>query len=250
MLRRKILGSLPHEQFRHRGEEIFRVETLSDAVFAFSVSLLVASLEVPQTFDELKQIVYGAIPFFATVALLFLFWYQQNIFFRRYGLNDFTTILLNLFYLAIILFYLYPLKFLFSLLIASWTGMDLFPKASEKGLTILTNEDFPQLIILFSAGYFAIWLLFFLMHKRAALFSKKLALNRYELIFTIKEKRGALWNALVGLVAILLAFTGIAWLAGICYLFIPLVLIVNNRLFERDLKNDKMFNNKTSLKLH
>ena len=114
MFRQKMFGSLSHELFRHRSNEIFRIEALSDAVFAFSVSLLVVSLEVPQTFTELKIIVQGAIPFFATVALLFLFWYMQYIFFRRYGLNDLTTILLNLAYLAIILFYVYPLKFLFS----------------------------------------------------------------------------------------------------------------------------------------
>jgi uncharacterized membrane protein len=35
---------------------MLRIEALSDAVFAFSVSLLVASLEVPQTFGELKII--------------------------------------------------------------------------------------------------------------------------------------------------------------------------------------------------
>ena len=77
MLRKKMFDSLVNEQFRHRSVEILRIEALSDAVFAFSVSLLVASLEVPQTFEELKIIVRGALPFFATVAIIFLFWYQQ-----------------------------------------------------------------------------------------------------------------------------------------------------------------------------
>ncbi len=74
-------ASINREKFRHRGKEMLRIEGLSDAVFAFSVSFLVASLEVPQTFEELKIIVKGAVPFFATVALLFLFWYRQYIFF-------------------------------------------------------------------------------------------------------------------------------------------------------------------------
>jgi uncharacterized membrane protein len=236
MLRKKIFGPLHHEEFRHRSQEILRIEALSDAVFAFSVSLLVVSLEVPQTFLELKTILKGALPFFATVALIFLFWYQQYIFFRRYGLNDFTTILLNLIYLAIILFYVYPLKFLFSVLLSSWTGIDLFPKATEKGLTVLASADFPQLITLFSAGYFIIWIVIYFMHKRALYFSKKLELNRFELQFTLKEKRGALWNALVGLSAILLAWTGAEWLAGICYLFIPVLLFINQRLFKHQSK--------------
>jgi hypothetical protein len=227
---------LYHKKFRWRGKEILRIEALSDAVFAFSVSFLVASLEVPQTFNELKIIMKGAIPFFATIALLFLLWYQQYIFFRRYSLNDLATILLNLMYLAIILFYVYPLKFLFSVLISSWTGINLFPKAAEKGLIVLTNKDFPQLVILFSLGYFFIWILIYLMHRRALSFSKKLALNHYEIYLTIKEERGAFWNALVGITAILLAWAGVEWLAGICYLFIPLLLLFNDRIFKRQVK--------------
>ena len=74
MLRKKIFNAVKEEVFNHRGKEIFRIEALSDAVFAFSVSLLVASLEVPQTFEELMIITKGAIPFFLTVSLVFLFW--------------------------------------------------------------------------------------------------------------------------------------------------------------------------------
>lgn len=236
MIRKQIFGALPREKFRHRGKEILRIEALSDAVFAFSVSLLVASLEVPQTFTELTVIVKGAIPFFATVALLFLFWYQQYMFFRRYGLSDFVTVLLNLAYLAIILFYVYPLKFLFSLLIASWTGIDLFPKATEKGITVLAYNDFPQLITLFSAGYVLIWFLFYCMHSRALSFSKKLALTPFEWLFTLKEKRGALWNAFVGIAAIIFAWAGVEWAAGICYLCIPPLLIINQGIFNSQLK--------------
>ena len=42
--------------FRWRGHEISRVEGLSDAVFGFAVTLLVVSLEVPKTFNELAEI--------------------------------------------------------------------------------------------------------------------------------------------------------------------------------------------------
>jgi uncharacterized membrane protein len=234
MLRAKVFGTIHHEKFRHRAKEILRIEALSDAVFAFSVSLLVASLEVPQTFNELVVIVNGALPFFATVAILFLLWYQQYIFFRHYGLNDFTTIVLNLLYVAIILFYLYPLKFLFSFLLAWWTGMDLFPKAFGK--TIITAQQFPKLIILFSLGYFAIWSLLYLMHRRALHFSDELKLNRYEILYTRKETRGALLNAMIGIVATVLPLMDLAWLSGICYFLIAPVLFFNELLFNHQLK--------------
>lgn len=219
--------------FRNRSHEILRIEALSDAVFGFSVSLLVASLEVPQTFGELQTIIKGALPFFATVSMLFLFWYQQYIFFRHYGTEDKVIIVLNLFYLAIILFYVYPLKFLFSVLLATLTGINFFPKATEKGLLVLAQEDFSNLIILFSVGYAAIWLLLYFMHKRVLHFSNKLELSRYELLCTRKEKRGALMNAGIGLLALLFAFTGLEALSGITYLLIPVILVVNARLFKR-----------------
>ena len=38
--------------FRWRGGETTRVEGVSDAVFAFVITLLVVSLEVPRTFHE------------------------------------------------------------------------------------------------------------------------------------------------------------------------------------------------------
>ena len=236
MLRKKVFRQTGDELFRHRSNEIFRIEALSDAVFAFSVSLLVVSLEVPQTFSELKTIIRGALPFFATVALLFLFWYLQYIFFRRYGLNDLVTILLNLAYMAIILFYVYPLKFLFSVLISSWTGLNLFPKANQMGLIVLSRDDFPQLIILFSSGYSFIWMILYFLHQRALRYTMNPELNFYEILFTIKERRGALWNAIIGFTAIIMALAGAEFLAGVCYLFIPFVLIINERIFKSGLK--------------
>lgn len=234
MLREKIFGTYHNEKFRHRGDEIVRVEALSDAVFAFSVSLLVASLEVPQTFNELRVIINGALPFFATVAILFLLWYQQYIFFRHYGMNDFPTIILNLIYLAVILFYLYPLKFLFSLLLSSWTGINLFPRAIGK--VVITPGQFPKLVILYSLGYFIIWVLLYVMHSRALRFSNKLELNNYELFYTKKEQRGAMMNAMIGVLAALIAWIGIDWLSGVCYLLIPLILILNDWAFKHQLR--------------
>jgi uncharacterized membrane protein len=233
MTRTNEVHNRKEDKFRHRGKELFRIEALSDAVFAFSVSLLVASLEVPQTFAELKIITRGAIPFFLTVSLVFLFWYQQYTFFRRYGLNDLKTILLNLAYLAVVIFYVYPLKFLFSLLISAWSDIELFAAANEKGLVVLATKDFPQLIILFSVGYFLIWFIIYLLHQHVLRSSKQFAFTPFEKLLTEKEVRGALWNALVGLLAAVFAVLNWETLAGICYLFIPVILILNQYIFKR-----------------
>jgi uncharacterized membrane protein len=77
-------------KFRWRGHEISRVEGLSDAVFAFAITLLVVSLEVPKTFNELAPTMRGFGAFAICFVLLFLVWFNQYKFFRRYGLQDTT----------------------------------------------------------------------------------------------------------------------------------------------------------------
>ena len=67
--------------FRWRGDEISRIEGLSDAVFAFAVTLLVVSLEVPKTFNELAEIMRGFGAFAIGFTLLFLVWFNHYKFF-------------------------------------------------------------------------------------------------------------------------------------------------------------------------
>jgi hypothetical protein len=99
-------------------------------------------------------------------------------------------------------------------------------------LAVLSQEDFPQLIILFSIGYFLIWLIIALMHYHVLKLSAQFNFNRFELEFTRKEARGALMNAGIGLLALVLAWVRLEWLAGICYMLIPLVLLLNQGLFK------------------
>ena len=56
--------------FRWRSHEISRIEGLSDAVFAFAVTLLIVSLEVPRTFAELRETISGFLPFAISFAML------------------------------------------------------------------------------------------------------------------------------------------------------------------------------------
>src|SRR6266704_4401231 len=97
MLREKLIDHRfgENKKFRWRSHEISRIEGLSDAVFAFAVTLLVVSLEVPRTFGDLMYAMRGFGAFAISFTLLFIVWFNQYKFFRRYGLQDNITVLLN-----------------------------------------------------------------------------------------------------------------------------------------------------------
>jgi uncharacterized membrane protein len=72
--------------FQIRVHEVKRIETFSDAVFAFSITLLIVSLEVPKKFEELMVTMRGFFAFGISFLLLLFICHEQNIFFRRYGM--------------------------------------------------------------------------------------------------------------------------------------------------------------------
>src|SRR6266436_10360999 len=124
MLREKLIdrGLGDNKKFRWRSHEVSRTEGLSDAVFGFAITLLVVSLEVPRTFGELMYAMRGFGAFAISFTLLFIVWFNQYKFFRRYGLQDNLTVCLNAVLLFVVLFYVYPLKFLFTFLVSLFTG--------------------------------------------------------------------------------------------------------------------------------
>jgi hypothetical protein len=105
LAQRRIGGE---EGFSWRGEDVLRVEGLADAVFGFALTLLVVSLEVPNTFDELIATMRGFFAFAISGWLLYSVWFDHYIFFRRYGLQDNLTLHLSSVLLFVVLFYVYP----------------------------------------------------------------------------------------------------------------------------------------------
>ena len=85
LAQRRIGGE---EGFSWRGQDVLRIEGFADAVFGFALTLLVVSLEVPNTFDELLATMRGFFAFAISGWLLYSVWFDHYIFFRRYGLQD------------------------------------------------------------------------------------------------------------------------------------------------------------------
>jgi hypothetical protein len=68
-------------QFRLRGNEMNRIEAVSDVVFGFALTLLVVSLEVPHTYADLVNAMRGFPAFALTFALLMALWARHYYFF-------------------------------------------------------------------------------------------------------------------------------------------------------------------------
>ena len=189
-----------------RSHEPSRLETFSDAVFAFAVTLIIVALEVPESFHELKKMMHGFFSFAICFLMLFQIWNIQNVFFRRFGLRDNYTLGLNAVLLFTVLFYVYPLKFLFSLLFSS--GMEI------------ERSDFPLLMIIYGGGYFVIFFLFYLMYANAASRHKGLDLTESELFHTNTLKISYLLYAIVGIISCVAALVlpvNMAGLSGFVY---------------------------------
>ena len=115
---------------QQRRHEISRLEAFSDAAFAFALTLLVVSLDVPPELRRADRTVMRGFPSFACCfALLVWIWHEHNVFFRRYGLQDGMTVFINSVLLFVALFYVYPLKFMFDSMFArvmraraAWSG--------------------------------------------------------------------------------------------------------------------------------
>ena len=61
--------------------DVTRIEAFSDAVFGFAITLLVVSLEVPNSFDELLQAMKSLPVFAVTFAILLMIWQEHHGFF-------------------------------------------------------------------------------------------------------------------------------------------------------------------------
>ena len=179
-----------------RSHDITRIEALSDGVIAFTVSILIMSLEVPKTSGEFLNSLKGFIPFIFCFWFLFYIWFEQYKFFRRYGLHDNTTILLNGGLLLSVLFYVYPLKFVTN----SWMMRSVYKIDFER--------DFLGLLCVYHGGWTIIFSLFSAMYYNALTKKDELKLTAIEEFETRSFLYGHLCLFMLGVFMLLIAVLG------------------------------------------
>jgi uncharacterized membrane protein len=198
--------------FRYRAHEVSRLEAFSDVVFGFSLSLIVISLEVPKTYDELMETLRGVLPFGFCFLIFIGLWLAHHEFFKRYALQDKTTIFLNSVMLFVLLFYIYPMKFMFVLMAKGLTG-------HTERMTVAQAQN---LFLVYGIGFAAVNWLFAAMYRHADRKHAELDLNPVERLDTREKIYDSLFTGAFGVLSIVFAYTYIN-LAGPIYflLFVP-----------------------------
>jgi hypothetical protein len=169
--------------------------------------------------------------------LLFVVWYEQDKFFRRYGLNDTFVVRLNAALLFVVIFYVYPLKFLFTALMDLLLGFST-QVGSTTADVVETIEpgQWPLLMVIFGAGFVVVQLVFVLLYWRAYALRSTLELDAHEASITRQEIQGFLILAGIGLTSVAIALLGgketIGW-AGWAYALIWPLLKVHGYVMDR-----------------
>src|SRR5689334_12483977 len=201
---RDRLPMAPHREpeFRWRGTDVSRVEGFTDAVFAFAVTLLVVALEVPHSFDGLMDVVRGFPAFAICFVLLMQFWNAHYKYHRRYGLDDAFSRIMTQAILVLVLFFVYPLKFLFTSL-----TVQLFDLRMEDAPHLQALGEIQMVYLIYGAGFAGTRALYAALFVHAWRKRAELGLDEVETLHTRASIIEMLVYVFVCLLSILLAFT-------------------------------------------
>ena len=201
-----------------------RLHGFSDAVFALSATLLVVTLEVPRTYDELLDAVAGFPAFSIGFGMLVLIWYQHRRIFNLYALADVWSIAVNSVLLFIVLLYVYPLKLLTEVFAERFLG------AEQNVMADMGTDEVRGLFIIFGIGFAGVYAAFSGLLIRAWQQRDLLKLSPLERFDVRHEIFDFLMIAAVGLISTLAATAsiGLSWgFPGWLYLLTPIITVVH-----------------------
>jgi uncharacterized membrane protein len=216
-----------------RGENMTRIETFVDAAFAFSLTLLVISIdEIPDNTAELLELSKDIPAFLASAIVIGAIWVSHAEWSRTFGLQDNMTICLSLALVMLVLIFIYPIKLVFMAIFNYWTFGYLSPNFAASG----GWPEVSNMFIYFAIGIMCLSLLVISLYQNTLRYRDELHLVSYEIFFC--KRRSIDWTvvfatALVSYVwAIVTTGPLLAW-AGFLFGSLSITLPLTNRYFAR-----------------
>lgn len=240
-LNNKTIQELPlQNNFRLRGLETTRLETFTDAAFAFAITMLVISVgEIPHSYDELINALKATPAFLASFSAILLFWAGHRKWSRRFGLEDKKSMIYSFALIFIMLVYVYPLRLLFSALF-SWMSAGWLP--SE--FVLKDINELLGLFVVYGIGFAAMALTMALLYRHALSIGDDLFLSGLESLIIRLEIRIWITMTVTGLLSALFAIVfpaAIAVWAGFVYTTLPVTMPI---LAKRSAKKIEQYKSK------
>lgn len=219
-----------------RGHSMTRIETFVDAAFAFTLTLLVISIdEIPRSPVQLVETARDIPAFLFSALLMGQLWLVHVGWSRIFGLQDRITVVLSLAIVMLVLIFVYPLKLMLQSGIFYFSegliGANIFVDAEE-----WTETDVPNMFVFMAAGVLSLALIIIALYLNGLRFREQLRLNAYEV--NLGWKRITL-AGVVGVTAIVCGFAAslavaevLPW-AGLGYLSLFVTMPLASRVFRR-----------------
>lgn len=224
-MRQEIFRNKQHDpRINYRGTNASRLDNLTDAVFGIAITLLIFNLSNPNSFGDLLTFTKTLPAFLISISFLVLIWTEHLEFSEIYTLNDTRIYVLNTLFIALVIFYVYPLRFLTIFLTNAFFRTDIELK--------IQGDQVPYLMVYYGAVAFALYFILYLFYHRAEKIKTALNLNDYETFYTLWQKRRLLIMFAVPLLSISLtlminqvSFIWASVFGGITYfLYTPLMI--------------------------
>ncbi len=201
-----------------------RLQSISDGMFAFAATLIVVSLEVPKSFQDLESMLTNLLSFALSFFALVLIWITHYNYFRKIKKIDYIIIILNFILLFVLLLYVYPLKFLSNLSIGATDKINL--------------SQFAKLWIWYGAGFVIMFITTSLMYRRQ-LHEKFDTVIKSDMLYSANH---FLIISMVGIISIVLAYFEIGikiGLPGFIYGSIGLFIFLYGKYHDKKYSEEK-----------
>lgn len=236
-------------EFVARGRESSRLEQLSDCIFALAITMLLVSTTAPQSYTQLITFVSDMLAFAVCIVAVMWIWHGHYQFFLRFGLRNMRIIVLNTVLMIVVLFYVYPLKFLASFLInflaivfKGFLINDSYFNELKSMSDVIGWHQMPALLLIYNVGFICIFAVYILMHREVLKNKADLNLDRTEEIRTRSIVAHYSGIASIGLVSTAIAGTGllIGWsfagmVGGMIYFLIGPVSYLIGKRYDKQL---------------